>query len=1101
MNRKKFLVLFILFFLTMTFIPLLPPVSAGPYDAWEDFKPIKVTLGNNTYAMWINISYNASMQADFDDVRFIDKDNTTALDYWIERVVDNSYAWFWVESPADIETDNCFLMVYGNDAVGNESDGDDTFYWFTNFSSNVTGTFSNQGNPDYYQLTVDTSVTDCYDGYRLYYRYNMTDEWDSATDTQFVGVTSHDTFTPATEQCDNGTYHTFSTDTDNGALDDLSCHYTAGRNHTAYVDGSYGVTSDVAETLNFICDTKINETMNINFTILNDSRAKIEGARTTTDGGKDFTNANNITFFMKTPDPVVRMIKHNAGYGKLKLKIDDTDPQTCAIFIDYMFLSAYDYPEPTGAEGGYKDYSPPAGDYECSPTSHESGSWEFSEKVLDGTLDEAWYEDHYPSWYVYDRSAEWGGNYSYSFFDNGAAGGGINVTFLNNSGMNRTQVVMNVHINDTNPFNSDVSLGPVYQDCSGNRLFFLVGGGGTSSAYVLWYNATTETYWDLGTRGEINVTDVNASNLTNWRTGIGNTHIGDDEYDWTVNMSGPDGVWIKVLTNPFCECYKFKYWGSDTFRGLMNEPVDWVLEYCEEDLPRWNLTHCNLTCVGLATWNPETEKDIRSDFDIISVYQENYSLNSSSANGFYPSGKPFMEFPTFNSSIILNNASAFIEDWFAGNISQEYVIPYLINITNSTNKESRPYEPEAWFDWGTNQNDTVRYHSAFLTNATNLSESLYYNNYLWLYIHMTPYGIGIQDEWCAVLIDMPPVGSWDSNDRVFYTDVTGNDLQWNGNASVPIVNANLSAWYTARTSYQNIYRYMNHTQFQFLIPQAELIDGDGNAINQTHVFNLSIITGAVWDENACVWNNYNETACLPYTANENETNLKGFFYGGTYFESETDLTIYDDNLTNWGQGQIIGDAEFGEEFSNVIWVNKTDNVTRIGPGNLSTNINISIVVTNNGTGPLHQVFINTTFLKCLCSSEWDWNITDASNRSAIIWGHNDSCYTLIHGDEFDTILPGAHETFWFHVHVNQCDGENLSGVMWNNATVNCTEGVTDTDSNWVRMGGEVTRIRICYNPDVGMIDTDRTIFTVIGIILLIASIMLIMGIIKKTGIM
>lgn len=97
------------------------------------------TNGTNTpanYQTKLTITYEAGMQADFDDIRF----NTRAggyIDYWIESYVASTSAVVWVELP-DAITDpglDTIWMYYGNDSLSDGGDGDDTFTFFDNFDS------------------------------------------------------------------------------------------------------------------------------------------------------------------------------------------------------------------------------------------------------------------------------------------------------------------------------------------------------------------------------------------------------------------------------------------------------------------------------------------------------------------------------------------------------------------------------------------------------------------------------------------------------------------------------------------------------------------------------------------------------------------------------------------------------------------------------------------------------------------------------------------------------------------------------------------------------------------------------------------------------
>jgi hypothetical protein len=113
---------------------------------WNYYKIINIADPINDYQIKINVSYisggdvncNGHCNTNFSDIRFIDFDNVTVLDYWNEKIVDGSYAWFWVELPSDIETDDKIKLYYGNLNASSISNGTDTFYYFEDWTDNNT---------------------------------------------------------------------------------------------------------------------------------------------------------------------------------------------------------------------------------------------------------------------------------------------------------------------------------------------------------------------------------------------------------------------------------------------------------------------------------------------------------------------------------------------------------------------------------------------------------------------------------------------------------------------------------------------------------------------------------------------------------------------------------------------------------------------------------------------------------------------------------------------------------------------------------------------------------------------------------------------------
>jgi hypothetical protein len=83
---------------------------------------------------------NNKAQSDFDDIRFIRySDNTTQLDYWIEEINQGINATFWVVIPDDINVSNSTIWIYyGNNSVTNNSNGNNTFIFFDDFSYDLS---------------------------------------------------------------------------------------------------------------------------------------------------------------------------------------------------------------------------------------------------------------------------------------------------------------------------------------------------------------------------------------------------------------------------------------------------------------------------------------------------------------------------------------------------------------------------------------------------------------------------------------------------------------------------------------------------------------------------------------------------------------------------------------------------------------------------------------------------------------------------------------------------------------------------------------------------------------------------------------------------
>ena len=135
MNKK---ILFCLFIFGL--IAIVPNVSAsgeGWLDGWDHRQGITITgsSGASTnYQIKLDVTYDANMQPDFDDLRFTDDDGQTELDYWTEKYTASTSATVWVEVTDDLNTTQAIYMYYGNSTVSSLSDGDATFLFFDDFT-------------------------------------------------------------------------------------------------------------------------------------------------------------------------------------------------------------------------------------------------------------------------------------------------------------------------------------------------------------------------------------------------------------------------------------------------------------------------------------------------------------------------------------------------------------------------------------------------------------------------------------------------------------------------------------------------------------------------------------------------------------------------------------------------------------------------------------------------------------------------------------------------------------------------------------------------------------------------------------------------------
>jgi hypothetical protein len=110
-----------------------------PYREWTKETPITITNGVAGYQIRLNVTYDADMNANFSDLRFIDNDFLTVIPYWIEYKVDSSYAIVWLKL---YDTGNTIYMIYGKSGAVPASNGTNTWNYYLDWLTDKTGLFT-----------------------------------------------------------------------------------------------------------------------------------------------------------------------------------------------------------------------------------------------------------------------------------------------------------------------------------------------------------------------------------------------------------------------------------------------------------------------------------------------------------------------------------------------------------------------------------------------------------------------------------------------------------------------------------------------------------------------------------------------------------------------------------------------------------------------------------------------------------------------------------------------------------------------------------------------------------------------------------------------
>ena len=131
---------------------------------WQKRKPIIITENSGStltdYQLAINVTYDADMQADFDDLRFTIYNSTVynevLLDYYLESKSDGSWAYIWVEILEILASSTATIyMYYGNPSAISESNASATFIFWDDFEQDRGWTYSENGGSFSGQYTTD----------------------------------------------------------------------------------------------------------------------------------------------------------------------------------------------------------------------------------------------------------------------------------------------------------------------------------------------------------------------------------------------------------------------------------------------------------------------------------------------------------------------------------------------------------------------------------------------------------------------------------------------------------------------------------------------------------------------------------------------------------------------------------------------------------------------------------------------------------------------------------------------------------------------------------------------------------------------------------
>jgi hypothetical protein len=109
--------------------------------SWSRRAPVVINNSGSAltdYQVRVDVTYDADMQPNFNDIRFADSDGSTLLSHWRESYIDSTSAIFWVKVPSVPSGNKTIYMYYGNASIGSASDGTATFDFFDDFSGDLS---------------------------------------------------------------------------------------------------------------------------------------------------------------------------------------------------------------------------------------------------------------------------------------------------------------------------------------------------------------------------------------------------------------------------------------------------------------------------------------------------------------------------------------------------------------------------------------------------------------------------------------------------------------------------------------------------------------------------------------------------------------------------------------------------------------------------------------------------------------------------------------------------------------------------------------------------------------------------------------------------
>ena len=167
-----------LILLAIIFSVMLMGSTSAVYDDWDYKKPVNVTENSGSsltdYQVLLTVDTaslisEGKMQADCDDIRFTDSDESTELPYWLESGCNTASTKVWVKVPSLTPSSTRIIYIYyGNTNAASAGNGSNTFEFFDDFDDGSISDWTETGSGTINEVSTTRSVSG---SYSLHHKY------------------------------------------------------------------------------------------------------------------------------------------------------------------------------------------------------------------------------------------------------------------------------------------------------------------------------------------------------------------------------------------------------------------------------------------------------------------------------------------------------------------------------------------------------------------------------------------------------------------------------------------------------------------------------------------------------------------------------------------------------------------------------------------------------------------------------------------------------------------------------------------------------------------------------------------------------------------